>query len=499
MSQLETREALIRSVDEDKREVSGIAVPWDTDASIGGFYTERIARGAVEGSEGVKLFWRHGEPIGRVTASRDTDEGWEITARISQTPRGDEVYTLLRDGVIDKFSIGFEPVEHLTDEATGAVTRTKINVREVSLVPFPAYEDATVAQVREAATPTEMEPHMSETTAADLSEIRASIEDLSREVALAKTPSEPVEAGPQFRSFGEYVKAVASGDEKALRAYAGATTGDTVIKDGWLQDIYRIMRERQRVTSLFQHSYNLPGEGMNVEYGVVESDTTQVGVQAAEGDDLLFGKVSIGTETAPVKTLGGWSSLSKQSIERTSVNVLDLTFTALANKYATAIETLTRQTVNAAVTGAAEVEGDLADQDGVVTWLIDLVESFEDDNLNLDGILVAKDVFLDLLAVPATDRILQVSQAPTDKLGTLTVRSLEGNIAGVKVTLLPGATAGTAFGYDSLAVKTLESPGAPLRLQDENVVNLTKDFSVYGYAASFVQFADGIKKLAPVA
>lgn len=499
---IEHRAFQVRAVDADKREVSGVAVPWGQTADIGGFYKEIVARGAVVDSDAALLFWRHDEPIGRIASVRDSDAGWEITARISETARGDEAYTLLRDGVIDQFSIGFQPVEHtdeIAEDGTVTRTRTKIRVHEVSLVPFPAYEGAKVAQVRAAPTTTQKEPTMGENvTTADLTEIRQSIEDLGREVTLATTAQTPTETGPQFRSFGDYVKAVASGDEKALRAYEGATSGDTVIKDGWVQDLYRIMQERQRITSLFQHSNTLPSEGMNVEHGVVESDTTQVGVQVAEGDDLLYGKVAIGTRTAPVRTLGGWSSLSRQAIERTSVNVLDLTFTALANKYAKAIETLTRSTLTSAVANAAVVEGDLTDQDGVVTWLIDLVESFEDDNLNLDGVLVAKDVFLSLLAVPATDRILQVSTAPTDKLGTVTVRSLEGNIAGVKFSLLPGAAPGVAVGYDSLAIKTLESPGAPLRLQDENIVNLTKDFSVYGYAASYVQFADGLKKLGPV-
>lgn len=202
---LEIREALIRDVDTDKREVTGIAVPWETDTGIAGLYTERIARGAVQDSEDVKLFWRHSEPIGRIVSAKDAEAGWEITARISSTPRGDEAYTLLRDGVIDKFSIGFEPVEHSVDDETGAVTRTQIRVREVSLVPFPAYEDASVAQVRQAATDNQKEPNMGDTvTSADLSEIRTSIEDLGREISLVQTPNEAAETGPQFRSFGDY-------------------------------------------------------------------------------------------------------------------------------------------------------------------------------------------------------------------------------------------------------------------------------------------------------
>lgn len=510
-SQLEHREFQVRlaeTEDAEQREFTGIAVPWDSVANIAGLYEERIARGAVVDSDDAKIWWRHSEPVGRITAAEDTDDGWQITGVLSRTPRGDEAYTLLRDGVVDRLSIGFEPVEH-TDEThdDGSITRTRtrIRVREVSIVPLPAYSGAAVTQVREART--EGETPMSETlTRADLDEVRSSIEDIERELKLvgsSATATEP--EGDQFRSFGEYVKAVASGDEAAVRAYTGATTGDGIIKDGWVGDVIRLGQERQRVTKLFQHTKDLPAEGNNVEYGVLSSDTTDVDIQAAEGDNLAYGKLAITTKTAPVVTLGGWTELSRQAIERTTVGVLDFTFRAMYLKYAKAVEALTRSSLTTAfndstATALDEVEGDLTTQDGVVAALVDLVEHFEDNAANLSGLLVAKDAFLDLLAVPATDRILQVTQAPTDKLGTLTVSSLTGNIAGLPVTLWPGAPAGAVLAYDETAVRTQEAPGAPLRLQDENIVNLTKQFSVYGYAASYVQIPAGLAKVtAPAA
>lgn len=503
--QLEHREFEVRlaeSADNDKREFTGIAVPWDSIANIAGLYEERIARGAVVESDDAKVWWRHAEPIGRITSAKDGEDGWEITGVLSRTSRGDEAYTLLRDGVVDRLSIGFEPLEH-TDEThdDGSVTRTRtrIRVREVSIVPLPAYSGAAVTQVREART--EGETPMSDTlTRADLDEVRSSIEDIERELKLVGSATTPEPEGDQFRSFGEYVKAVAAGDEAALRAYTGATTGDTVIKDGWVGDVIRLGQERQRITKLFRHTFDLPAEGNNIEYGVLASDTTQVGVQANEGDDLAYGKLAIDTRTAPVRTLGGWTDLSRQAIERTTVGVLDFTFRAMYLKYARAIETLTRGALttafnDATATALQEVEGDLTTQDGVVATLVELVEHFEDNASNLSGLLVSKDAFLSLLEVPSTDRILRVNQAPDDRLGTLTVSSLTGNIAGLPVTLWPNAPAGAVLAYDEEAVRTQEAPGAPMRLQDENVVNLTKQFSVYGYASSYVQIPAGLTKV----
>lgn len=497
----QSREFQIRSVDQDKREITGIAVPWDTPADIGGWYTEIVSRGAVQDSDNARLWWRHAEPIGLITSHRDTDEGWEITARISQTPRGEEAYVLVRDGVVDQFSIGFDPVEALVDEEAETVTRTRIRVREVSLVPNPAYEEAKVAQVREATTPTTEEaPTMGETiTSADLTEIRQSIEDLGREVALVQTPTEPTQTGPQFRSIGHLVKLIAEGDETATRAYNGAVSGDTVIKDAWVGNLAQIIKKRRPLIEAFGGTGTLPAQGMGVEYGVLKSDTTQVGVQAAEGDDLLFGKVSIETKTAPVKTIGGWSSLSRQAIERASVGVLDLTFEALIEKYGQASEAYVRSIFNAAVaaTGAgalAEVEADLTTQDGIVTAVLDLVEHFENVGRALDGVFVDKATFLALYSVEATKRVLQVSGQPEDKVGSLTVKTASGSVADLPFRLLPNSAGITA--YDATALKALESPGAPTRLQDDNIVNLSKDFSVYGYLSAAVQKPAGLVKLA---
>lgn len=506
--QLEHREFQVRLAEggSEKREFTGIAVPWGQVANIAGIYDETVERGAVVDSDDAKVWWRHDEPIGRITGHEDTDEGWQITGVLSRTPRGDEAYTLLRDGVVDRLSIGFIPIEHtdaVHDDGSVTRTRTRIQVREVSIVPAPAYAGATVTSVREAQPTPQQEETMSESTLtrADLDEVRTSIDDLDRELKLVSsqvTNDEP--EGDQFRSFGEYVKAVAAGDEAAMRAYTGATTGDSIVQDAWVGDVIRLGQARQRVAGLFQHTKDLPAEGMNVEYGYLESDTTQVDEQAAEGDDLLYGKVSLGTTTAPVKTLGGWTELTRQEIERSSVNVLDFSFRAMALKYAKAIETMTRNVLTAAyndatATALAEVEADMSTQDGVVEGLIDLVEHFEDNDVNLSGLLVAKDAFLSLLAVPATDRILQVTQAPEDKLGTVTVSSISGNIAGLKVSLWPGAPAGAQLAYDETAIRTQEAPGAPMRLQDENIVNLSKAFSVYGYAASYVQVRAGLAKV----
>lgn len=506
---------LIRATDEEKREVTGIAVPWGEVANIGNWYRESIARGAVQDSDGALLLWRHDEPIGKLVSHRDTDEGWEVTFRIAPTPRGDEVYTLVREGVIDRFSIGFYPVEHTEregDDGVVEIIRTVINVREVSLVPFPAYDSATVTDVRHASAINDREKNpvnpKTETADVTLDDLRADLGDLQRQFAagISTKPAERSlgdELATQFRSIGDYVKAVAdTTDDRhdlAVRAYEGATTGDTVVKDAWIGELIELQQQRQRVLNRFQRGA-LPSEGNGVEYAVLDEDTTEVEQQVAEGDDLAFGKVSIKTETARIGTYGGWSSLSRQAIERSNVGVLDTTFTALNLKYARAIELLTRKVVTdqLAKPETAAIEGDLTTADGLIELVIDLVEHMDEAGRSLDGIMVASDVFKALATVREPDRrVLRVNGATREEIGGIDLGAIRADLAGISIELFPKAAPGLAFGFDRLAVKTLEQPGAPIRLQDENIVNLTKQFSVYGYAASFVQVPAGLVNITP--
>ena len=57
---------------------------------------------------------------------------------------------------------------------------------------------------------------------------------------------------------------------------------------------------------------------------------------------------------------------------------------------------------------------------------------------------------------------------------------------------MPGAVAGTAAFLDRESVTVWESGNAPFQLQDENILNLSKDYSVYGYAAHGVTLPEGI-------
>jgi HK97 family phage prohead protease len=489
----------VRIADEQTRSVSGLAVPYGQTINIGGFQ-ERVERGAFDTTVQVPLLWGHDHreiPIGRVTALRDTEAGLEMDAVLNETSRGKDAYIALKNGDVSKFSIGFIPEESRDDD--GVIVRTKATLKEVSVVNFPAYEQASVTSVREA-NQNEKENNNSMTNefdyAQEIGEVRGELADLSRkfdEVNERQSNDDSV----QYRSAGEWLKGLANGDQAAkdlaTRAYTGATSTDADnIRPTWINDGLKLLDNQRVVKGLFRQA-PLPQTGNSIEYPYVKTQTGTVGVQAAEGDDLSYLELVIDTATAPVKTYGGYSQLSRQSIERSDVAYLEAVLRFQVMKYAQATEAAVQAALLATAATANEVElGGTAGAATPVQWIEAILDAKAeiDDNstlgLSADVILVSRDVHkkIALLKDSAGRPIFAVNGDGQNTFGNLPLNGrLAGVIDGTLVVVGRNLPADTVIVASSEALITRESAGAPFHLEDENIINLTKDFSVYGYLA----------------
>jgi HK97 family phage prohead protease len=482
MTDMITRSFEIRATDAEKREVSGIAVPYNDTIDIGGGWTERFEKGAVDLTADVKLFRDHTDIIGVVTAMEESDEGLLIRAKISETVLGNETLNLVKDGAIRSFSVGFIPV---TDETKGKeIIRKKVKLKEVSLVAFPAYEKAEVLSVREETNQEEIS--MENTTpdyTSEIQEVRNHAEELERRLDVIASEKAPVASVPQFRSFGEYVKSVAAGDVEAHRTFTGADSADSIMKNAWVSDTVRILNAGRPTYSVFS-SQALPADGMNVEYPVLNTNTLSVAEQAAEGDTLGYGKITLTSATAPIKTFGGYTDMSRQVVERSSINYVDTAFRAMVAKYAA--------TTNAAVRAKLIADAANFNQSALGAWTAtEIIDSLAeaatkvngDTGLPLEFILVSSDVFR-LLAktVDTMDRpVLGNAGATVNTYGNINPVGLTGSILGLPVVVDPSLAALSFYAGNSAALTTYESAGAPFRLNDEEITTLTNSFSVYGY------------------
>lgn len=139
------------AVDAEERTVEGYASTWDMDQvgdviSPGAFQKsirERFAAGKI------KVLWQHSDAIGIPLEMREDETGLYVKARISQTALGDEALTLARDGVVDRFSIGFMiPKGKAEYEEDGTRRINEVKLMEFSLVTFAANEAAVLTAVK---------------------------------------------------------------------------------------------------------------------------------------------------------------------------------------------------------------------------------------------------------------------------------------------------------------------------------------------------------------
>ncbi len=110
-----------------------------------------VAKGAFKESLLEKspiILWQHDmfEPIGVPEEVRETSKGLFVRAKLpkSDTLVSGRVIPQIEVGSIRKMSIGFRTKESSFDETTGIRTLIKLDLREISLVTFPANPEAEI-------------------------------------------------------------------------------------------------------------------------------------------------------------------------------------------------------------------------------------------------------------------------------------------------------------------------------------------------------------------
>lgn len=506
----------------DGMTLEGVAVPFNQRYALFSDYAEVIDPDCDFGTrKTVKVSREHGDLIGKLTDMRREADGLHVVAKLADTESGREAAELVREGVYDGFSIGFRPVENRvidSDDGVTEVHRRKVDLFEVAVTGIPAYPAAEITSQRSQTTTTNNEseaPSMgNDNEQRDVNErLEAFGEELrgiKATVAAGIQTTAPAELGGEFRTAGDYLKAL-SDERNADHAAAidlmrqtrdQIVTGDTGNTVAWITDDLRLIEQRRKVTNILTRD-TLPATGMSMEYNVVSEDTTAAAKQTAEGAALTFGKVKFGTKTADINTYGGYTTLSRQVIDRSTTPMLNTALKALNNAYAKATENAVRtylydliksqrdatQNPNN-ITAPAALAAMTPDQ-----WaglILDAAEVMDDRNAAMTRLGVSKDVALALIKLKDSDnRFMDISGKGGDTIGAFDLTGVVGDLMRVPVYLLPKAPDGTAAFIDPTAVTVWES-GGPTQLSNTDPVNIVDNYSVYGYMAVAATFTDGL-------
>lgn len=521
MSDLETRSLEVElelREEADGLEADGIAVPWDQTVTIrnadGTTFQERFERDSVELDGTVWLYDSHKTPIGEVVAAETRAEGLFIRAKFALSDLAKNVYEQVKNGALNKFSVGFTPMEHRDDN--GVVVRTLTRLREVSVVARPAYSGASILAVREESTdPQVLTNERSEMTDEnkDLVEVRAELEEFRQELSMLPEKLAVRDEKPKVdtRSAAAAVMAIAKGDaevteaynanngritdEALTRAYTGGTLADAPLQNQWVGDLTRIFDNSSGVLSETFSRGTLPSKGMTLEYAKLKSATGTIQEQLQEGDDLAYLNLKLETASTTVHTYGGRTQFSFQELDRSTLPVVQRNLEYMAVQAGVNKKAVLRADFDAIVTANRAIAANagvivggaaLASMDPA-KWLTTILAAnkrFKLQGYSVDKLIVTEDVFASLVGLTTSgDRVLRVAEG--NSAGNANVKGLQATLFGVPVevddTPSSGSATGQAVFVNGAAIRQYDS--ALVSLQDSNIVNLTRDVSVYRYGA----------------
>lgn len=476
----------------------GMAVPYGVEIEYDGM-RESFAPGAFDTAAvvGKPLAYRHNEPIGVITAASNEPDGLYIDFDVVNTSLGRDAATLMRTGSSRGLSVGFAPLESKRTQGKNAIVYTKASLAEVSLTHQPAYSTAGVGSIREDGETMSVET-VEDAAPAVVADIQAreAIDELRREVQSVVHVAEPVHPLAQFRSFGEYSKAVMEGAE--TRALFDQVTGDNpgVMPPVWLQQVRGIIDLGRPVISGVGGPQSAGTVGLDINWPYSENVLTDiVEAQANEKDEVNSVQISILKGTASLGTYAAGSDISYQLLQRSQPSYLDAHNRIMAASYSTVTDR--KFTADIWNQGSGTVNYDLsADTTGATFRAAVFEASMEcEDATGVPATIVYASTAL-MIEIGGWESFYPAPYGVQNVSGVATASTLQVNVSGLRVVRakwLDGAAARHAIVTNGEAGRWIED--GPWLATAENVGQIGRDLAIYGYGVTAAYLPAGIVRL----
>ena len=431
---------------ESPRSISGVAVPWNTEATVSDGTRVRFERGSlpITGKKPKLLKYHDSEqPVGVVTGRLDSEEGMLFTARISATSEGNDMLELIKDEAVDSVSVGVDVVDASYDD-NGTMVIKKANWVELSLVTAPAFKGAMITEV--AAT----EPQEETTTMSEV-KVEASVE------APAPAP-QMLFAAPraEFKlpSAAEYISKLIKGGSEAqqflanIRAAApDVVTTDTpgILPEPIVGPVYNNFRGLRPVVDAIGVKA-MPGGGKVFRRPEVTTHTT-IGLSNGENANLDSGTFVVSNNNVTKNVYGGYVRLSEEDMDWTEPEVLGLLVDDMARIYANETDDVA---ADALLAGTSQTEV-LANTNDASEWISFIYNAATDilsaSNGNLPTHLFLSPNYFAHLGSLVDDagRPLFPNIGPMNALGTVSAASTAMNAFGLTVVVDRNFATGTAI------------------------------------------------------
>lgn len=474
----------------------GRAVPYAVETDLSGV-RESFGPNAFDPEQvkGRPFAYRHGEPIGIITGAENREDGLYIDFQILNTAPGRDAATLMRNGASTGLSVGFQPTKSVWARSRDKVQHLAATLLEVSQTHIPAYGSASnVLAIREEGeTMSEViEAEVRETPAVDV-EAREAIADVRKEIAALVHVAEPVNPLSEFRSFGEYTKAVWEGRIEA-RALADQITDNNpgVLPPNWAMQVKNIIDlGRPGITAFGVESAGASGMDFNWPYFDGDLSLIVAAQPTGEKNEVNSVQIDIKKGTASLATYAAASDISYQLLMRSSPSYLDAHNRIMAASYALVTDNVF---VDAMLTASTPYNYDFsADTDGsafreAVFGASVAVESATGAPAGF--VLAASDVFT---KIGGWSTFVPAPYGPNNVSGVATAGTLGVAVSGLPVIHDRNLANGAIIVSNSTAAKWIED--GPRVVTDEDVAKLGRNVAIYGLGVSAAYNAAGIVSL----
>jgi phage head maturation protease len=343
-----------------RRTISGIAVRYNTPARVSDGSMVAFAPGSlpVDGrAPTLQMYHDSSKVIGTVTDRLETPEGMLFVAKISNTNLGNEALVLASDGALPEVSVGVEPIKFAYDKE-GTMVVTQASWSELSLVSRGAF-DAPIQQVA-ASTPEEEEPTtIQEEPQQETETMNETVEAPAVIEASKATQTIFATAKREFKmpTAAEYISAFVTNGDKfaAMREGIQAGAPDVITTDipGILplpivQPVYNNFQGRRPVVDAV--GVKAMPQGGKIFIRPEVTTHTSIAVQSTQNSALQSGTFVVTDNQVTKNTYGGYVTLSEQSIDWSTPEVISLVLDDMSRIYANQTDDVAADALKAGAT-----------------------------------------------------------------------------------------------------------------------------------------------------
>ena len=493
--------------EESPRTITGVAVPWDTPATVSSGEKVAFKRGAFDvNAKAPKLLEGHDmtQLRGVVTEIVEADEGLLFTAKFAKTRAADEAIELVKAGAYDSVSVGAIPVKFKYDKS-GTMVVSQANLVEISLVAQPAFADAVITEIaasqpeeEEAVEPQPNDIPEEETMSQETPAVEASAEIVptapivfaaaKREVKMPTATeylAAAISGGDQWRAMSEVVRAAAP----------DIVTNDTpgILPTPIVSPVYNNFIGRRPVVDAVGVKA-MPGGG---KVFIRPEVTTHTSIGASIGEQSpTAGTLVVFNNQVTKQIFGGYVNISEADIDWTDPAILQVVLDDMGRIYANATDNYAADTL---VSGATTTQAFAAADTGKPeVWAAEIAEAaatiLSASNGNLPThMFVAPGIWQDLLALSdSSKRPLFPQVGPMNAFGNLAPGQYNGNAFGLQVVVDRNFASATCIIGDASGYELFEQQKGAISIDSPSTLSRTIAFRGY-FAALMIDPSKFVK------